>query len=209
MGLVPDLDTDTPIYEGLPSEDPVISVNHAREGSSSPLSPLSRRDGGLAVSGPRPPASPSLSRRRHSRPLSGLSCTSHGFCYEFDLMIDLSRFQRGEYHMVEANPPFLCGSRSTRTVTTCERCGPSVDSLVTIAHCCELPGTRIGFAPADFNYRAEAAGGVVFTWPSTPGSFPVLGFGPCLKPCHCSPIYSEQNGVDRGCYWILRFCGLC
>lgn len=91
MGLVPDLDVSAPIYEGLPSEDPVLNANHAREGSSSPLSPLYRRDEGLVVPGSRPPASPSLSRRRLSRPMSGLSCTLHALNDELSLTMALSR----------------------------------------------------------------------------------------------------------------------
>jgi hypothetical protein len=76
MGLVPDLDLDAPGYEGLPSDEPVLSVNHSEDGRSSPLSPLSRRAPGLSSPGLRSPPSPTALRRR-SRRMSGISCMSH------------------------------------------------------------------------------------------------------------------------------------
>jgi hypothetical protein len=74
MGLGPDPDGDAPIYEGIPGDEPVAGVDPANLRNSSPLSPL-RRDPGVPSHMLRLPPSPELSRRRRSRPMSGVSCT--------------------------------------------------------------------------------------------------------------------------------------
>jgi hypothetical protein len=74
MGLVPDPDGDAPTYEGIPGDEPVAGVDPANHGNISPLSPL-RRDPGVPSHMLRSPPSPELSRRRRSRPMSGVSCT--------------------------------------------------------------------------------------------------------------------------------------